>query len=316
MMINHRPLLETQNQVSDTLLSAEAESLCADAAEVTNNGDALNRIALGIAYDGRSWQGWQKQTHGQTVQDALERALQIFVGAPVSTVCAGRTDTGVHGLNQVVHLDTAVHRTPESWVRGTNAHLPDSISVQWAQVVPAEFHARFSATARAYTYVMLNTRVRHPLWEGRAGWVFQPLNVGAMQQAALCLLGEHDFSSFRSSQCQAKSPVRRIYNINICQQGSRIVVQLRANAFLHHMVRNILGALVQVGQGRESVDYVSKVLEARDRTKGAPTFSPDGLYLTDVTYPGYSLPVVTTDAVGLDFLGAFPSLPQEQQLKG
>jgi tRNA pseudouridine38-40 synthase len=268
-------------------------------------GIALNRIALGIAYDGRPWQGWQKQPHGQTVQDALERALQTFVGAPVSTVCAGRTDTGVHGLNQVVHLDTDVLRTTESWVRGTNAHLPDSISVQWAQVVPAEFHARFSATARAYTYVILNTRVRHPLWQGRAGWVFQPLNIDLMQQAARCLLGEHDFSSFRSSQCQAKSPVRTLHQLDITQQGPRIVVQLRANAFLHHMVRNILGALVQVGQGRESVDYVAQVLEARDRTQGAPTFSPDGLYLTDVTYPGYTLPVVTTEAVGLDFLGIY-----------
>jgi tRNA pseudouridine38-40 synthase len=290
-------------QVSDSRVSASAESLEGDFAQSSTSGVTLNRIALGIAYDGRPWQGWQKQPHGQTVQDTLERALQAFVGAPVSTVCAGRTDTGVHGLNQVVHLDTDVHRTPESWVRGTNAHLPDSISVQWAQVVPAEFHARFSATARAYTYVILNTRVRHPLWQGRAGWVFQPLNIEAMEQAAQCLLGEHDFSSFRSSQCQAKSPVRTLHKLVIKQQGPRIVVQLRANAFLHHMVRNILGALVQVGQGRETVDYVAKVLKARDRTQGAPTFSPDGLYLTDVTYPGYSLPVVTSDAVGFDFLG-------------
>ncbi|CAN1494585.1 TruA Pseudouridylate synthase [Burkholderiaceae bacterium] len=260
-------------------------------------------MALGIAYDGRSWQGWQKQTHGQTVQDTLERALQAFVGAPINTVCAGRTDTGVHGLNQVIHLDTFVTRSPESWVRGTNAHLPDSISVQWAQSVPAEFHARFSATARAYTYVLLNTRVRHPLWQGRAGWVFQPLNVEAMQQAAHCLLGEHDFSSFRSSQCQAKSPVRTLYELGITQHGARIVVQFRANAFLHHMVRNMMGALVQVGQGREPVDYVKQVLEARDRTQGAPTFAQDGLYLTDVTYPGYALPVVTARSVGLDFLG-------------
>lgn len=302
-MTSRRVRLDPVKQVSDSRVSASAESLEVDCALSITNGVALNRIALGIAYDGRPWQGWQKQPHGQTVQDALERALQAFVGASVNTVCAGRTDTGVHGLNQVVHLDTDVDRTTESWVRGTNAHLPDSISVQWAQVVPAEFHARFSATARAYTYVILNTRVRHPLWQGRAGWVFQPLNVEAMRKAAHCLLGEHDFSSFRSSQCQAKSPVRTLHQLDITQQGPRIVVHLRANAFLHHMVRNILGALVQVGQGREIVDYVAKVLEARDRTQGAPTFSPDGLYLTDVTYPGYSLPVVTTEAVGLDFLG-------------
>lgn len=302
-MTSRRIRLDPAKQVSDSRVSVSAESLEGDFAQSSTSGVALNRIALGIAYDGRPWQGWQKQPHGQTVQDALERALQAFVGAPVSTVCAGRTDTGVHGLNQVVHLDTDVHRTSESWVRGTNAHLPDSISVQWSQVVPAEFHARFSATARAYTYVILNTRVRHPLWQGRAGWVFQPLNVEAMRNAAQSLLGEHDFSSFRSSQCQAKSPVRTLHQLDIAQQGPRIVVQLRANAFLHHMVRNIMGALVQVGQGREPVDFVAKVLEARDRTQGAPTFSPDGLYLTDVTYPGYSLPVVTTDTVGLDFLG-------------
>jgi tRNA pseudouridine38-40 synthase len=302
-MTSRRLRLDPVKQVSDYRVSAAAESLEVDCAQSTTCDLVLNRIALGVAYDGRPWQGWQKQPHGQTVQDALERALQAFVGAPVSTVCAGRTDTGVHGLNQVVHLDTDVQRATESWVRGTNAHLPDSISVHWAQVVPAEFHARFSATARAYTYVILNTRVRHPLWQGRAGWVFQPLNVEAMRKAAHCLVGEHDFSSFRSSQCQAKSPVRTLHQLDITQQGPRIVVYLRANAFLHHMVRNILGALVQVGQGRETVDYVAQVLEARDRTQGAPTFSPDGLYLTDVTYPGYSLPVVTTETVGLDFLG-------------
>jgi len=268
----------------------------------SDNGLVPQRIALGIAYDGRSWQGWQKQTHRQTVQDALEGALGAFVGGTVNTVCAGRTDTGVHALNQIVHLDADVIRSPESWVRGTNAHLPDSISVQWAQSVPVEFHARFSATARTYTYVILNTRVRHPMWQGRAGWVFQPLNVAAMQQSAHCLLGEHDFSSFRSSQCQAKSPVRTLHGLAITQQGPRIVIQIKANAFLHHMVRNILGALVQVGQGRETVDYVKTLLAARDRTQGAPTFAPDGLYLTDVTYPGYELPAVTPSVVGLDFL--------------
>ena len=268
----------------------------------SKDGLALKRIALGVAYDGRPWQGWQKQTHGQTVQDALESALRAFVGKTVSTVCAGRTDTGVHALNQIVHLDTHVNRSQESWVRGTNAHLPDSISVQWAQPVPIEFHARFSATARTYTYVILNTRVRHPMWQGRAGWVFQPLNVAAMQQASRCLLGEHDFSSFRSSQCQAKSPVRTLHGLEITQQGPRIVVLIKANAYLHHMVRNILGALVQVGQGRETVDYVSKILAARDRTQGAPTFAPDGLYLTDVSYAGVELPRVAPSVVGLDFL--------------
>jgi len=276
----------------------------------------MTRIALGIAYDGRPWQGWQTQPHGQTVQDTLERALHFFTGAASPTVCAGRTDTGVHALNQVVHLDTSVVRTLESWVRGTNAHLPDSISVQWAQQVSDQFHARFSATERSYTYLLINSRVRHPMWQGRAGWVFQPLNVIAMQEAARCLLGEHDFSSFRSSQCQAKSPVRTLYALDISQRGPRITVRLRANAFLHHMVRNIMGALIQVGQGREPVDYLSEVLAAKDRTQGAPTFAPDGLYLTDVSYPGYSLPAATPGSAGLDFLDAFPVGLPEQDLKG
>jgi tRNA pseudouridine38-40 synthase len=296
-------LLDLVKQVSDSPALALAQPCELDAGKTSAIGGETKRMALGIAYDGRSWQGWQKQPHGRTVQDALEHALQAFVGRPVDTVCAGRTDTGVHGLNQVIHLDTVVTRSPESWVRGTNAHLPDSISVQWAQAVPTEFHARFSATERAYTYVLINTRVCHPMWQGRAGWVFQPLNVETMQKAAHCLIGEHDFSSFRSSQCQAKSPVRTLYGLDITQYGARIVVQLRANAFLHHMVRNMMGALVQVGQGREPVDYVKQVLEARDRTKGAPTFAPDGLYLTNVTYPGYALPVVSASSVGLDFLG-------------
>lgn len=249
----------------------------------------MPRLALGISYDGRPWQGWQKQPNGQTVQDALERALAAFATVPVQTTCAGRTDTAVHALGQVVHFDCAINRSEESWVRGVNAHLPESISVQWAQSVSDDFHARFSATARAYTYVLLNSRVRQPLWAGRAGWVFQPLDVLAMTQAAQSLLGEHDFSSFRSSQCQAKSPVRTISELSIVQKGCLIFVSLRGNAFLHHMVRNIIGALVQIGQGRESVEYMAVLLELKDRTKGAPTFSPDGLYLTEVSYPAGTL---------------------------
>jgi tRNA pseudouridine38-40 synthase len=245
----------------------------------------MPRIALGIAYDGRPWQGWQKQPNGQTVQDTLERALAAFATVPVNTTCAGRTDTAVHALGQVVHFDCEVSRTQESWVRGVNAHLPESISVQWGQFVEDDFHARFSATARSYTYVLLNSRVRQPLWAGRAGWVFQPLDVSLMRHASQCLVGEHDFSSFRSSQCQAKSPVRTISELSIVQKGSLIVVSLRGNAFLHHMVRNIIGALVQIGQGRQPVKFMSVLLNLKDRTQGAPTFSPDGLYLTEVSYP-------------------------------
>ena len=260
----------------------------------------MTRIALGIVYDGQAWQGWQTQPHRQTVQDSVEAALSKFTAHPGATVCAGRTDTGVHALNQVVHLDTDITRTEESWVRGTNAHLPPSIAVQWARHVPDAFHARFSAIARSYTYVMLNTRVRHPLWDGRVGWVHQPLDVAAMEVAARELLGEHDFSSFRSSQCQAKSPVRTVQSVDITEQGSKIVVQLTANAFLHHMVRNIMGALVQVGQGRQGVNYISQLLLARDRTLGAPTFSAQGLYLTDVAYPGYDFPRISMEGFSLD----------------
>ena len=251
----------------------------------------MSRIALGVSYDGCHWQGWQKQPHQQTVQDQLENALEQFLNERVQTICAGRTDTGVHATGQVVHLETDIKRTEESWVRGLNAHLPKSISVQWAQHVSDDFHARFSATSRSYSYVLLNTRVRQPLWAGRAGWVFQPLDVDAMRQASSALLGTHDFSSFRSSQCQAKSPVRTMHHIDLNTHGDLIVVSLRANAFLHHMVRNILGALVQIGQKRESISFIENLLRVCDRTQGAPTFAPDGLYLTNVAYPDHSFPL-------------------------
>ncbi len=253
----------------------------------------MARIALGISYDGRPWQGWQTQPHGQTVQDTLERAIAEFLTVPTSTVCAGRTDTGVHGLGQVVHLDTTIERTEQSWVRGVNAHMPASISIQWAQNVSDDFHARFSATERTYTYIILNTRVRQPMWDGRAGWVFQVLDLESMIEATRSLLGEHDFSSFRSSQCQAKSPVRTMHAIDVVRKGDLIFVTLRANAFLHHMVRNILGALIQIGQGREPVSYTEHLISVRDRTQGAPTFSPDGLYLTAVKYPGFDFPEIS-----------------------
>jgi len=247
----------------------------------------MPRIALRVAYDGRPWQGWQTQPHGRTVQDTLEQALQAFATVPVRTVCAGRTDTSVHALGQVVHFDCEIIRSEESWVRGVNAKLPESISVQWAQVVEDDFHARFSATARAYSYVLLNSRVRQPLWAGRAGWVFQPLDVLAMQEAACCLLGVHDFSSFRSSQCQAKSPIRTVIDLAIVQRKELLVFKVKGNAFLHHMVRNIVGALVQIGQGRQPVEFMAQLLALKDRTQGSPTFMPDGLYLTEVCYPAH-----------------------------
>jgi tRNA pseudouridine38-40 synthase len=253
----------------------------------------MPRIALGLAYDGSAWQGWQTQPHGQTVQDRLEAALGEFsgTGMPVATVCAGRTDTGVHAAMQVVHLDTELDRRDESWVRGVNAFLPGGIAVQWAQAMPDDFHARFSARSRTYVYLLWRGRVRPALWAGRAGWCFQPLDLDAMRQAAQALLGEHDFSSFRSAQCQARHPVRTLHKLDIEERGPFVVFTLRANAFLHHMVRNLIGALLQVGQGREPAAWMAQLLEARDRRLGAPTFMADGLYLCAIEYAeGYTLP--------------------------
>lgn len=247
----------------------------------------MARIALGLSYDGGPWQGWQTQPHGQTVQDTLEAALARFAGHPVGTVCAGRTDTGVHAALQVVHLDTQVERRDISWVRGVNAHLPSSIAVRWACHVPDDFHARFSARSRSYVYLLRNEPARAPLWAGKAGWCFQPLNAEAMQRAARHLLGEHDFSSFRSSQCQAAQPVRTLQRLDVAREGDLLVFHLQANAFLHHMVRNIVGSLIYVGQGRRPADWIAELLARRDRRLAAPTFQADGLYLAAIGYPGH-----------------------------
>ena len=245
----------------------------------------MPRIALGVGYDGRPWQGWQTQPGGLTVQDQLQAALAQFVGEPVQTICAGRTDSGVHATGQVVHFDVDVQRSDDAWVRGVNSFLPDSIAVQWARVVSESFHARFSATARAYTYIILNTPTRQPLWAHRAGWCFRPLDLTRMQAAADLLIGEHDFSSFRSSQCQAPSPVRVMHDIKVQRCGHLVIVRLTANAFLHHMVRNIIGELVLLGVGKTDLSHFKSVFAGRDRTQAAPTFAPGGLYLTEVSYP-------------------------------
>jgi tRNA pseudouridine38-40 synthase len=254
------------------------------------------RIVLGVQYDGASWQGWQIQPHGMTVQNCLESALRQFTCTEVSTICAGRTDSGVHALEQVVHFDTAITRDNASWVRGVNAFLPSSIAVRWATQLALpdvqyihhsehDFHARFSALSRTYHYLIYNHPVRSPLLTGRAGWTFRPLDEQAMQAAANCLIGLHDFSAFRSVECQANSPVRHMTSLNVVRKGDYIVVTLTANAFLHHMVRNIVGSLIYVGTGKKPVQWMADVLAGRNRALAAPTFMPDGLYLARVDYP-------------------------------
>ena len=249
---------------------------------------ALKRIVLGLQYDGGSWQGWQTQPSGLTVQDRLEAALQRFSCTQQHTHCAGRTDAGVHALEQVVHFDTAIGRDPESWVRGVNAFLPASIAVRWAAEVPAVspdgFHARFSARSRTYFYALYNHRVRSPLLTGKTGWTFRPLDIAAMQQAADALLGTHDFTAFRAVECQAKSPVKTVQRIDIVRRGDLILFTFQANAFLHHMVRNIVGSLVQIGGGKQPPGWMAQLLAARDRHRAAPTFMADGLYLAKIDY--------------------------------
>ncbi len=249
------------------------------------------RIALGIEYDGASFAGWQSQPHGNTVQDALERALSAVAGVPIGTICAGRTDTGVHALGQVVHFDTDVVRPETAWVRGVNANLPSSVAVRWSCPVGNDFHARFSARARSYRYLLVSHPVRPALMHGRVGWHHAPLDVEAMKAASVCLIGEHDFSAFRSSQCQAKTPVKIMQQLDIFEHDGMIVFELTANAFLHHMVRNLVGALVYVGSSRQEPEWIGTLLEGRDRSRAAPTFAAGGLYFVGVEYgPEWPLP--------------------------
>jgi tRNA pseudouridine38-40 synthase len=243
------------------------------------------RIAIGIAYDGRPFNGWQSQPSGNTVQDRLEAALAEIAGAPVRVTGAGRTDAGVHATAQIAHFDVIASRPEAAWVRGTNAHLPEAIAVQWARGVDDDFHARFAATSRGYTYVLYNHPVRPAVFAGRVGWFHLPLDVAAMRAAAGTLLGEHDFSAFRSSECQAKTPVKVLHRVAIERRGDHVVFELIASAFLHHMVRNLVGCLVQIGKGARPIEWLTELLESRDRAYAAPTFGPEGLYLTAVAYP-------------------------------
>jgi tRNA pseudouridine38-40 synthase len=258
------------------------------------------RIALGISYNGRAYDGWQSQSSGRTVQDHLEAALTKFSAATVNTLCAGRTDAGVHGLQQVVHFDTEVLRQPFSWVRGSNTYLPADIAVQWACTVPDAFHARASALSRRYAYVLLQSAVRPSVEAAQVGWTMHALDAQAMSEAAACLLGEHDFSSFRASACQARSPVKTLLQLQISRRGAYWRFDFEADAFLHHMIRNIMGCLVQVGQGKQAPAWMSAVLQERSRAAAAPTFSANGLYFVGPRYdPHWGLPAA---APSLDWL--------------
>ena len=242
------------------------------------------RIALGLEYDGSAFCGWQTQPGGCGVQDHLQGALARFVDAPIEVTAAGRTDAGVHAIAQVVHFDSPARRDAYSWVRGTNTFLDPHARVVWAAEVPDDFHARFHARSRTYRYLLVDAPVAPAVLGGLAGWHHQPLDVDAMAEAARALLGTHDFTSFRDSQCQAKTPVRELLEARVARVDGLIAFTFRANAFLHHMIRNIVGSLVYVGAGRQPRGWVAELLEARDRRLAAPTFAPDGLYLAAVEY--------------------------------
>jgi tRNA pseudouridine38-40 synthase len=249
------------------------------------------RIALGLSYRGGAYQGWQSQAGGRTVQDQLQAALSTFAAQAVTVVCAGRTDAGVHGVNQVVHVDPPVQREAWSWVRGCNRYLPADIAVQWCLPVRPDFHARNSAHGRRYRFLVLESAVRPALEQGLCGWVFRPLDGDTMRAAAAHLIGEHDFSSFRAAECQAATPVKTLRRIDIIRRGAYWRFDFDGSAFLHHMVRNILGCLVAVGSGRRSPDWMAQVLVSKNRDAAAPTFPADGLYFLGPYYdPVHAIP--------------------------
>ena len=265
----------------------------------------VSRIALGIEYKGARYRGWQRQESGvPSVQAALEKALSQVAAEPVSLMCAGRTDAGVHASGQVVHFDTRVERPLKAWIMGGNANLPPDISVTWARVMPAEFHARFKAFARRYRYVIYNDPIRPAHLAEEVTWNHRPLDVARMREAAAHLVGTHDFTSFRAVQCQAKSPVKTVHHLEVIGHGRFIVIDVRANAFLHHMVRNFAGVLMTIGAGEREPGWVAEVLAARDRRAGGVTAHPYGLYLVQVEYPQeFELP---QRYLGPHFLSALP----------
>jgi tRNA pseudouridine38-40 synthase len=243
------------------------------------------RIAVGIEYDGSAFCGWQTQPSGCSVQNAFERSLAVIAGVPVKSVCAGRTDAGVHALGQVAHFDVQVGRPLSAWVRGVNTHLPKGVAVTWAREVDESFQARYSALSRTYRYLLLNRPERPGLYCGRVGWYHHVLDLDAMRDAARCLIGEHDFSAFRSAECQARSAIRTLHGVAIHREGSLLTMDFCGNGFLHNMVRIIVGCLVDVGSGRRPASWLADVRDSRDRSTAACTAESAGLYLAGVTYP-------------------------------
>lgn len=254
--------------------------------------EGMQRVALAIEYKGTDFHGFQTQPNGvKTVQQALEKALSKVANEPITLVCAGRTDAGVHATNQVIHFDTLAKRAPKAWVMGTRPHLPDAVSVKWAHDVTPNFHARFSALNRTYRYLISDAKTSSALLHDQITWSSRPLDINKMREGAAHLVGRHDFTSFRATQCQAKSPIRQIHYLHIIRRGDLIVLEVQANAFLHHMVRNMVGVLMTVGAGDKPASWVGGVLAARNRSAGGVTAKPYGLYLVSVDFPAeFNLP--------------------------
>ncbi|MCL5040955.1 MAG: tRNA pseudouridine(38-40) synthase TruA [Gammaproteobacteria bacterium] len=262
--------------MSDNVVSAAAPGAAA----------VVSRLAAGVEYRGTAYRGWQRQQPGvPSVQEAVEKALSRVANHPVTLFCAGRTDAGVHASGQVIHFDSDAQREPLNWIHGANANLPADISLSWVKKVPEDFHARFSASARRYRYVIYNDPIRPAHLAHEVTWNYRPLDLERMQLAAEALLGQHDFSAFRAVACQAKSPIKTIHHLELVRFGQFIVLDIRANAFLHHMVRNIAGVLMQIGCGEKPVAWAAEVLAGKDRRSGGLTAPGYGLYLVDVTYP-------------------------------
>lgn len=259
------------------------------------------RIALGIEYDGSAYNGWQSQKHGTGVQSVLEEAISKVADQHVALTCAGRTDSGVHAMGQVVHFESTATREMRAWVLGVNSNLPDDISVLWAVNVSDNFHARYSALSRSYRYIILNRSVRPAILNSKVSWEYRPLDIARMQEAANYLVGKHDFTSYRTVHCQSKTPMRNVMQLDVSRENDFVLIDIKANAFLHHMVRNIAGVLMTIGAGEKEAAWCKHVLDKKDRTQGGVTAPAAGLYFMSVDYPKeFSLPEPSTR---LDYLG-------------